>query len=44
MKHPKREPLLEGGAERIHAAVGELKEIGLSMRKGTAFARTSRKI
>ena len=44
LKYPKHEPLLEGAAERIHAAVRELKELGLSMRKGTAFARTSRKI
>ena len=26
LKHPKPEPLLEGAAERIHAAVRELKE------------------
>ncbi len=29
LKHPKREPLLEGAAERIHAAVRELKKLGI---------------
>jgi hypothetical protein len=29
LKHPKHEPLLEGDAERIHAAVRQLKELGI---------------
>lgn len=29
MKHPKPEPLLESAAERIHAAVRELKKLGI---------------
>ena len=29
LKHPKHEPLLEGAAERIHAAVRELKDPGI---------------
>ena len=29
LKHPKHEPLLDGAAERIHAAVRELKELGI---------------
>jgi hypothetical protein len=34
LKHPKHEPLLEGAAERIHAAVRELKELGIVDEKG----------
>jgi hypothetical protein len=34
VKHPKPEPLLEGAAERIHAAVRELKELGIIDDKG----------
>ena len=37
MKHPKHEPLLEGTAERIHAAVRELKELGIVDEKGNRF-------
>jgi hypothetical protein len=29
LKHPKHEPFLDGAAERIHAAVRELKELGI---------------
>ena len=29
LKQPKREPLLEGAAERIHAAVRELQKLGI---------------
>jgi hypothetical protein len=29
LKHPKPEPFLEGAAERIHAAVRELRELGI---------------
>ena len=29
LKRPKPEPLLEGAAERIHAAVRRLKELGI---------------
>ena len=34
LKHPKQEPLLESAAERIHAVVHELKELGLVDEKG----------
>jgi hypothetical protein len=34
LKHPKHEPLLEGAAERIHAAVRELKELRIVDEKG----------
>ena len=34
LKHPKPEPLLESAAERIHAAVRELKELGIVDEKG----------
>jgi len=34
LKHPKPEPLLEGAAERIHAAVRELKDLGIIDDKG----------
>jgi len=34
LKHPKHEPLLEGAAERIHAAVRELKGLGIVDEKG----------
>ena len=34
LKHPKHEPLLESAAERIHAAVRELKELGIVDEKG----------
>ena len=34
LKRPKHEPLLEGAAERIHAAVRELKELGIVDEKG----------
>ena len=29
LKHPKPEPFLEGAAERVHAAVRELKKLGI---------------
>lgn len=35
LKHPKHEPLLEGAAERIHAAVRQLKERGIIDEKGS---------
>jgi hypothetical protein len=34
LKHPKPEPLLESAVERIHAAVRELKELGIVDEKG----------
>ena len=34
LKHPKHEPRLEAAAERIHAAVRELKELGIVDEKG----------
>ena len=34
MKQPKHEPLLEGAAERIHAAVCELRDLGILDEKG----------
>ena len=34
LKHPKPEPLLESAAERIHAAVRELRELGIVDEKG----------
>jgi hypothetical protein len=34
LKHPRPEPLLEGAAERIHAAVREPKEHGIVDEKG----------
>ena len=37
LKHPKNEPLLECAAERIHAAVRELKEPGIVDDKGNRF-------
>ena len=34
LKYPKHEPLLDGAAERVHAAVRELKELGIVDDKG----------
>jgi len=34
LKHPKHEPLLESAGERIHAAVLELKKLGIVDEKG----------
>jgi hypothetical protein len=41
MKQPKHERLLDAAAERIHAAVRELKELGIIDDKGIAFEKTS---
>jgi hypothetical protein len=34
LKHPKHEPRLEAAAERIHAALCELKDLGIVDDKG----------
>jgi hypothetical protein len=34
LKFPKPEPLLEGAAERVHAAVRELRELGIVDEQG----------
>jgi len=44
LKRPRHEPSLEAAAERTHAALFELKQLGIVDEKGTAFARISRKI
>ena len=43
LKRPKHEPLLKGAADRVHAAVLELKVLGIVDEKGTEFVRASRK-